>query len=167
MLQVEVVAYEDPDVRNVLVYVSEMQRSFTDRISKDFFNDPSQASIACIITGPPVVDDVGRIRGRAGKELFSQGRQLNFFQQKALRVRRVYDEPHDTAVYVAYSTRLTSASDEGGASTGRYKCGAPSDPLDAPSECTVATALLRHRWSRRLLGAAGMSNFARTSSKGE
>jgi hypothetical protein len=29
-------------VKNVLVYVSEMQRSFTDRMRKDFFNDPSQ-----------------------------------------------------------------------------------------------------------------------------
>ena len=74
------------------------------------------------MTGPPRIDDVNKIRSRDGKELVSQGRNLSFFQQKALRVRRLYDERRNTVVYVAYSTRLTSASDEGGASTGRYKC---------------------------------------------
>lgn len=50
-----------------------------------------------------------------------QGKNLSFFQQKSLRVRRLYDTKRNTVIYIAYSTRLTSASDEGGASTGRYK----------------------------------------------
>lgn len=51
-----------------------------------------------------------------------QGKNLSFFQQKSLRVRRLYDSKRSTVIYIAYSTRLTSAGDEGGASTGRYKC---------------------------------------------
>lgn len=87
-----------------------------------------QASLACVVTGPPRIDDVNKIRSKDGKELVSQGRNLSFFQQKALRVRRLYDEKRSAVVYVAYSTRLTSAQDEGGASTGRYKCAPLHDP---------------------------------------
>jgi catabolite regulation protein CreA len=182
-------------VKNVALYVSEMQRSLSDKIAKNFFNDPSQArmrpplpqaalptllscfqcthqqvekrglhrhrfccvyvaifrtpcygacngrnitghhicimpmsvaqaSIACVVTAPPEIADKGRITGKDGKELISQNRNISLFQQKALRVRRLYDEQRDTVIYVAYSTRLTSASDEGGASQGRYKCAA-------------------------------------------
>jgi hypothetical protein len=64
-----------------------------------------------------------KIRGRDGKEVLSQNRNFNLFQQKALRVRRLYDEKRNAIVYVAYSTRLNNATDEGAASIGRYKCG--------------------------------------------
>jgi CreA protein len=100
-----------------------------------------QASIACVITGPPTVTDLNAIKSKDGQELFAQGRQLNFLQQKSLRVRRMYDEKHDTVVYVAYSTRLTSASGEGGASTGRYKCEAVFWRIDVAEEMIHATAL--------------------------
>jgi catabolite regulation protein CreA len=40
---------------------------------------------------------------------------------QTLRVRRLYDPTRDTLVYVAYSTRLSSAADEGAVSTGRYR----------------------------------------------
>ena len=105
----------------MVLYVSEMQRSLTDKISNNFFNDPSQASITCAVSAPPEISDKSKIRGKEGKELISQNKNISLFQQKALRVRRVYDEERDTVIYVAYSTRLTSASDEGGASMGRYK----------------------------------------------
>jgi hypothetical protein len=99
-----------------------MQRSLSDKLSRNFFNDPSQASLACVVNAPPVVNNPAAISGKEGQELFSQGRNLSLFQQKSLRVRRLYDEKRNVVVYVAYSTRLTSANDEGGASTGRYKC---------------------------------------------
>ena len=35
-------AIEDPDVRGVTVYVSDFKRSLTDKLSKNFFSEPSQ-----------------------------------------------------------------------------------------------------------------------------
>ena len=38
-------------VKNVALYISEMQRSFTDKLSKNFFNEPSQVcSRPCHVT---------------------------------------------------------------------------------------------------------------------
>jgi hypothetical protein len=42
-------------------------------------------------------------------------------QDKTLRVRRLYDPDRRNLLYVAYSTRLSTAADEGGVSTGRYR----------------------------------------------
>lgn len=38
---VDVLAFDDPEVSNVTLYISDMKRSISDRMSKDFFNDPS------------------------------------------------------------------------------------------------------------------------------
>jgi hypothetical protein len=101
-----------------------------------------QASLACVVTGTPEIVDLKAISGREGKEVISQGRNLSIFQQKALRVRRVYDEPRKTLIYIAYSTRMTSASDEGGVSTGRYKCAAR--PLPVAWLAVLLSVALRH-----------------------
>lgn len=69
---------------------------------------------------------------------------LNVFRNKSTRVRRhvhvhawltstsmsqaelkdcrIFDEKHDTLLYVSYTTRNTGAADEGKVSAGRYKC---------------------------------------------
>ena len=126
-----------------------------------------QASVTCATTGPVTIANRGRIRGKEGHEVFSESKGdpveldiisfllsphqlhdagLNFFQNKTLRVKRIYDEPHDTLLYVAYSTRFmllllpahgrtpcsptdklsvasrTSGAANDGVSSGRYKC---------------------------------------------
>lgn len=42
-------------------------------------------------------------------------------QDKTLRVRRLYDPDRRTLLYVAYSTRLSTAADDGAVTTGRYR----------------------------------------------
>mmetsp|Transcript_1001 Transcript_1001/g.3037 ORF Transcript_1001/g.3037 Transcript_1001/m.3037 type:complete len:106 (-) Transcript_1001:97-414(-) len=65
--------------------------------------------------------------------MFAQQKNLNLFQNKTLRVRRVYDETRQTLVYVAYSTRLTSSSDKRSFSSGRYKTSVCAIPLSRRS----------------------------------
>jgi catabolite regulation protein CreA len=45
-------------VKGVTLYVSDFRRPLTERLAKDFFSDPSQASVACIKTGPLSLDKV-------------------------------------------------------------------------------------------------------------
>lgn len=45
-------------VKGVTLYVSDFRRPLTERITKDFFSDPSQTSVACVRTGPVTFDKV-------------------------------------------------------------------------------------------------------------
>ncbi|PNH02371.1 Protein CreA [Tetrabaena socialis] len=121
--QIDVTAVEDPEIAGVVLYFSDFKRNIVDKLSRDFFSEPSQASLTCVVTGPVAIRDERRISSFEGEEVFSEQKGLNLFKNKTLRVRRLYDAERRTVVYVAYSTRLSTASDEGGVSTGRYRCG--------------------------------------------
>ena len=66
--------------------------------------------MTCATTGPVSIANKDRIKGSGGYEVFSEAKGLNLFQNKTLRVKRIYDEKRDTLLYIAYSTRLSSAA---------------------------------------------------------
>ena len=99
-------AIEDPKVQGVTCHMSHFDRSIIDRLSKgNWFEDPSNAAIACQQTGPITIGDIEK--GEAGEEVFSQRISLIF---KSLGVRRIYDEKNQTLVYVVYSRQVTEGS---------------------------------------------------------
>lgn len=118
---VEVNALDDPEVPGVTIYFSDFKRSLVDKLQKDFFSEPSQASLTCSIAPDATIKNMAALGGIEGKEVFSEKKGLSIFKDKTLRVRRMYDPTRGTLVYVAYSTRLSSAADEGNVSTGRYR----------------------------------------------
>jgi CreA protein len=103
---VVVEAIADPKVQGVTCHLAYFDRSLIDRLTKgNWFEDPSNSSIACRQTGPIVIGDIAL--GPEGEEVFSERRSLIF---KALAVRRIYDKKNDTLVYVAYSRQVKDAS---------------------------------------------------------
>ncbi|WP_370540620.1 CreA family protein [Azospirillum sp. INR13] len=55
----QVQAIEDPGVKGVTCHLVDFDRSLIDRLSKgNWFEDPSNASIACRQTGPVTVGDI-------------------------------------------------------------------------------------------------------------
>lgn len=103
-LSVEAIA--DPKVQGVTCHLVDFDRSLFDRLSKgNWFEDPSNASIACRQTGTVVIGDIAL--GEKGEDVFSERKSLIF---KSLAVRRIYDPLTDTLVYVAYSRQITDAS---------------------------------------------------------
>ena len=48
-------------VSGVTIYLSDFQRNIVDKLKKDFFSDPSQASLTCAITGPVVIKDMNKL----------------------------------------------------------------------------------------------------------
>ncbi|MFO1047069.1 MAG: CreA family protein [Geminicoccaceae bacterium] len=99
-------AIEDPKVQGVTCHMSHFDRSIIDRLSKgNWFEDPSNAAIACQQTGPITIGDIEK--GKDGEEVFSQRISLIF---KSLGVRRIYDEKNQTLVYVVYSRQVTEGS---------------------------------------------------------
>jgi CreA protein len=104
--EIVVEAIEDPKVQGVTCHVTHFERGLIDRLRKgNWFEDPSNASIACRQTGPIVIGDIER--DDEGEEVFNERKSLVF---KNLAVRRIYDEAHQTLVYVIYSREVVEGS---------------------------------------------------------
>ena len=80
---IEVDAIPDPKIDGVTCHLSQFTRGLLDRVTKgNWFEDPSNASIACRQTGPITVHKIER--GTGGEEVFSERKSLIF---KSIGVR--------------------------------------------------------------------------------
>jgi CreA protein len=99
-------ALADPDVAGVTCHVAYFDRSTLDRLVQgNWFEDPSNSSIACRQTGPITLGDIAK--GPEGEEIFNEGRSLFF---KSLSVTRIYDEANNSLIYLAHARELTEGS---------------------------------------------------------
>lgn len=99
-------AVADPEVKGVTCHVTYFDRSIIDRLKQgNWFEDPSNSSIACRQTGRIEIGDIDLSRG--GEEVFRQGRSLIW---KDLLVKRIYDKQNDTLVYLAHSRQIVEGS---------------------------------------------------------
>ncbi|WP_163851071.1 CreA family protein [Pseudooceanicola aestuarii] len=99
-------AIQDPDVAGVTCHIAYFDRSMIDRLSKgNWFEDPSNASIACRQTGPITLGDIDR--DEDGEDVFRTSRSIVL---KSLRVKRIYDATNQTLIYVAHAAELTDGS---------------------------------------------------------
>jgi CreA protein len=99
-------AIPDPEVEGITCHIVRFDRSVIDRLSKgNWFEEPSNAGIACAQTGPVVIGDIER--DDEGEDVFSERTSLVF---KSLRVRRIWDEANQALIYVTYSQQVKDAS---------------------------------------------------------
>jgi CreA protein len=99
-------AVSDPKVEGVTCHVAYFDRGLFDRLSKgNWFEDPSNASIACRQTGPITIGDIDR--DEDGEDVFSASRSIIF---KSLRVKRIFDEDNQTLIYLVHANELVDGS---------------------------------------------------------
>ena len=99
-------AIQDPKVSGVTCHIAYFERGLLDRLSQgNWFEDPSNASIACRQTGPIKIGDIDR--DEDGENVFSTSRSIVL---KKLRVKRIFDAANQTLIYVAHATELTEGS---------------------------------------------------------
>ena len=99
-------AVPDPEVSGVTCHVTYFDRSVIDRLRKgNWFEDPSNSSIACRQTGPIEIGNISL--SESGEEVFRAGLSLVW---KKLVVTRIYDKKNDTLVYLIHSRQLTDGS---------------------------------------------------------
>ncbi|MEM7570295.1 MAG: CreA family protein [Pseudomonadota bacterium] len=111
--EIKVEAFSDPKVTGVTCHMSHFDRGVIDRISKgNWFEDPSNASIACRQTGPVEIGDIKL--GKSGEEVFRQRQSLIF---KTVAVRRIYDAETQSLLYVVYSRKPVDGSSKMSLST--------------------------------------------------
>lgn len=99
-------AVTDPKVKGVTCHVTYFDRSIIDRLSKgNWFEDPSNNSIACRQTGPIEIGDIDL--SKDGEEVFREGMSLIW---KQLVVNRIYDKANDTLIYLIHSRQVVDGS---------------------------------------------------------
>ena len=99
-------AIRDPEVEGVTCHVSYFERGIIDRLQQgNWFEDPSDSSIACRQTGPIRIGDIA-LDGD-GEEVFRQGISLIWKQQV---VNRIYDRANDTLIYLSHSRQVQQGS---------------------------------------------------------
>ena len=99
-------AIKDPGVDGVTCHVSYFDRGVIDRLQKgNWFEDPSDSSIACRQTGPITIGDIDL--GEDGEEVFKQGISLIWKKQV---VNRIYDKANDTLIYLSHSRQVQDGS---------------------------------------------------------
>ena len=99
-------AFADPKVEGVTCHVAYFERGLIDRLQKgNWFEDPSNSSIACRQTGPITIGDIER--GDEGEEVFSERRSIIW---KSLDVRRIFDETNQTLIYISHAREVQNGS---------------------------------------------------------
>lgn len=98
---IKVVSQQDPLISGVTCHISHIEANLD-------FADPSDMSIACRQTGPITADQLKQIdRSKSGEVVFKSSKSILF---KSLKVRRIYDAPTGTLLYLSYSTKESSGS---------------------------------------------------------
>jgi len=99
-------AVQDPKVKGVTCHIAYFERGLIDRLSKgNWFEDPSNTSIACRQTGPIRIGDIDL--GKDGEEVFKQGISLIWKKQV---VNRIYDRQNETLIYLSHSRQVQDGS---------------------------------------------------------
>ena len=99
-------ALEDPDVKGVTCHITYFERGLFDRLQKgNWFEDPSNSSISCRQTGPITIGDIDR--SADGEDVFRERRSIIF---KTLRVKRIFDEAHQTLIYLSHARDVQNGS---------------------------------------------------------
>ena len=98
---IKVVSQQDPLISGVTCHISHIEANLD-------FADPSDMSIACRQTGPITAEQLQQIdRSKSGEVVFKSSKSILF---KSLKVRRIYDAPTRTLLYLSYSTKESSGS---------------------------------------------------------
>jgi len=104
--EIKIEAFQDDKIQGVVCHMAHFDRGLLDRLSKgDWFENPSNGSISCAVTGPVIIGNIDMDKN--GEGVFKQKQSLIF---KTLAVRRVYDRDNDTLIYLVYSKKIVDGS---------------------------------------------------------
>lgn len=99
-------AFADPEVAGVTCHVAYFERGLMDRLQNgNWFEDPSNASIACRQTGTITIGDIDQ--SDEGENVFSERRSIIW---KSLNVKRILDSANQTLIYISHSREIQNGS---------------------------------------------------------
>lgn len=108
--KLKVEAFADPNVPGVTLFLGDFERPLTEKLSGDFFDDPTSSTLSCVQTGPITDKQIASLSsGSEGEEIFSESKNLLF---KSVKVRRVKDKTSGALVYSSFSSRGDKSNDK-------------------------------------------------------
>lgn len=106
----QIKTFSDPKLPSVHIYLADFERPITEKVSGDFFNDPSSSSLSCVRTGPVTEEQKKTLEAsKEGEEIFKENKNLLF---KSIKVNRVYDKEGKTAIYTSFSSKADKGNDK-------------------------------------------------------
>ena len=99
-------AFDDPEVEGVTCYLSRARKGGVKGML-GVAEDPSDASIECVRTGPISVPGDIKNGKSDGERVFKKGTSLVF---KSMQEVRFYDQKRDVLIYMVYSDRVVEGS---------------------------------------------------------
>ena len=103
-------AFDDPKVPGIVCHISQARKGGWGQ-PFGLNEDPSNFSVSCRQNGPI---DVDLSKLGQNEEVFSQKTSIFF---KTTRIYRMVDQPHNTIVYLAISTKIVNGSPANAIST--------------------------------------------------
>ena len=92
-------AFPDPKVSGVTCHVAYFERGLIDRLQKgNWFEDPSNSSIACRQTGPIKIGNIAK--SSKGEAVFSERRSIIW---KSIKITRIFDTANQTLIYISHA----------------------------------------------------------------
>jgi catabolite regulation protein CreA len=82
----EVERFDDPKIKGITLYITNFQRPITERLTSNFLQDPSYASVACVKSSPSVAVADNINMTPQGEEVFQESKSILF---KTLRGRPI------------------------------------------------------------------------------
>lgn len=99
-------AFPDPKVQGVTCHVAYFERGLIDRLQNgNWFEDPSNSSIACRQTGPISVGDIDN--SKEGESVFSERRSIIW---KSIKITRILDAENQTLIYISHARDIQNGS---------------------------------------------------------
>ena len=99
-------AFNDPEVAGVTCHVAYFERGIIDRLQKgNWFEDPSNSSIAWRQTGPITVGDIDM--SDEGESVFSERRSIIW---KSIKITRIMDQANQTLIYISHARDVQDGS---------------------------------------------------------
>lgn len=85
----EVERFEDPKIKGITLYITNFQRPITERLTTNFLQDPSYASVACVKTSPTVAVADNINTSPQGEEVFQENKSILFKTLRGKMPRRL------------------------------------------------------------------------------
>jgi len=94
-------AFVDPQVPGITCHVAYINSPLQ-------LTDPSNSAVTCVQTGEITPEMIAGIdKSENGEVVFKKSQSIFF---KTLRIRRIFDAPNQTLVYLGYSTKIANGS---------------------------------------------------------